>query len=281
MTERIFRILKEPIVLFFLFGGLIFLLYTAATSLAVQKEKQIVVSIEQVEMLQASFAKTWQRPPDQKELDGLIQSYIQDEVFYREAVAMGLDKSDRAVKRRLRQTMELILDDYTTVYPTEAQLQAYLSANTGKFTVDPRISFRHQYFGMEEKEKAISQLSSLRGGKVGNDVPMAGLNLLPDHFEDETHQKVSGTFGNEFANSLFEVEVGSWRGPIKSAYGWHLVLVSELAPGIVPPLNDIWDIVEREWSLERKTKLKDEQYARMKARYEISVQMPEDADDQP
>ena len=280
MTERIFRILKEPIVLFFVFGGLIFFLYTAATNLALKKERRILVSSEQVEMLKASFTKTWKRAPEKKELDGLIQSYIQDEVFYREAVAMGLDKSDRAVKRRLRQTMELILDDYTTVYPTESQLQAYLSANAEKFAQDPKITFTHRYYDMDEKEKAISQLSALRSGIVGNDVAPLGLNLLPSSFEDETQQQVSSTFGNEFASSLFELEVGSWQGPIKSAYGWHLVLVSEVTPGIVPPLNDIWDIVEREWSLERKTKLKDEQYATMKARYDITIEMPEDTDEQ-
>ena len=176
--------------------------------------------------------------------------------------------------------MELILDDYTTVYPTESQLQAYLSANAEKFAQDPKITFTHRYYDMDEKEKAISQLSALRSGKVGNDVAPSGLNLLPGSFEDETQQQVSSTFGNEFASSLFELEVGSWQGPIKSAYGWHLVLVSEVTPGIVPPLNDIWDTVEREWSLERKTKLKDEQYATMKARYDITIEMPEDTDEQ-
>ena len=276
MAEKITRIVREPIFLFFILGSLLFLFYSAASSYYNKKNNEIVISAMQVALLKDSFEKTWKRAVNETELQALIENHIKDEVFYREAVSMGLDKSDLAIKRRLRQVMELVLDDYSSVYPSENQLRKYLSEHPGKFRQDSRISFRHQYFSMDQKQVAENQLSRLKKGFSSDENYTNKLSLMPEIFENEPHAEVMKLFGDNFSSQVFKLEKGAWQGPLASAYGWHLVKVSDQSPGVVPPLNDIWDEVEREWTLDKKRELKEKQFQKMRGRYNITVEKLED-----
>ena len=265
------NLIKEPLLLFFLFGLIAFILYTQATDYIEKKKRQITISESQIALIEESFNKTWFRAPSQEELDAQIDVYVMDEIFYKEAVVMGLDKTDPAVKRRLRLVMELMLDDYTTVYPTENQLRKYLSDNPDKFREEPRISFRHLYFPFENKEEAIDLLSALQKNNTVQEKYAGHPLLIPSEFEDESHRAIENLFGNDFAVEILKVEGNKWNGPLESAYGWHLVNVGQLTKGVLPDLNDIWDKVESEWAAERKIEMKEEQYALMKERYTISI----------
>jgi hypothetical protein len=270
--NKIKGLIREPLLLFFLFGIFAFILYTKASDYIEKKNKQIVISKVQVELLEESYKKIWNRTPTEKELNALIENAVMDEIFFRQAVAMGLDKSDPAIKRRLRQQMEMMLDDYTTIYPTASQLSKYLSENPDKFRKEPRISFRHFYFPFEKKEEAIDLLQRLqKGNTVGNKAK--GYPILMDpEFENERKRVIENQFGNSFTSDIFEIESEIWHGPIESAYGWHLARVSNKIKGELPDLNEIWDIVEREWSVDRKKEMKEEQYEIMKAQYEVAVE---------
>jgi hypothetical protein len=266
------KILKEPILLFLLLGITLFILYSLSTRFVERRNRQIVVSQSQIAILQESFRKTWNRTPTEKELSAQIDNYIMDEIFFREAVAMGLDKTDPAVKRRLRQIIELMLDDYTTIFPNEAQLRIYLSEHPEKFQEDPRISFRHLYYPFEEKEKAENFLSSLQKDYSLEAKHTESLMMIPAAFNGESQKEISRLFGNRFTDQVFTAEIGKWIGPVESAYGWHLVLINEKIDGLVPDLNEIWDVVEREWAVERKNALKEEQYKIMREQYKISIE---------
>lgn len=272
MVEKMKRIVREPVSLFFILGSLLFLFYSAASNYYIKKNNEITISSTQLALLKDSFEKTWNRAVNETELQALIENHIKDEVFYREAVLMGLDKSDLAIKRRLRQIMELVLDDYSSVYPSESQLQKYLSEHPDKFRQDDRISFTHQYFSMDEKQEGVNRLSLLQKGASSDEKYINRLSLIPEQFENESLSEIVRSFGDFFSKQLFKLEKGTWQGPLESAYGWHLVLVSRRSEGIVPPLSEIWDQVEREWALEKKQEMKAQQFEKMRARYTISVE---------
>ena len=118
--------------LFFLLGFALFLLYTLIVAQIDRSERRITITPIQVELLTEAFAKTWNRPPTDEEIEGQIEYFIRDEVFFKEAITMGLDKSDLVVKRRMRQLIELMMDNVTSVYPSESQLNTYLSDNPDK-----------------------------------------------------------------------------------------------------------------------------------------------------
>jgi hypothetical protein len=98
------RILKEPLCHFLLLGAGLFLGYWLMPESGTTNETQkVVVTQGQIEHLAASFARTWQRPLSPQELAGLVRDQVKEEVYYREAMALGLDKDDVVIRRRLRQ----------------------------------------------------------------------------------------------------------------------------------------------------------------------------------
>lgn len=270
--KRVNKLIREPIVLFFILGILLYFLYARSSGYIEEKNRRISVNQAQIAMLEETFIKTWNRSPSEEEMDAQINDFIMDEVFYREAVSLGLDKTDLAVKRRLRQIMEMMMDDYATIYPSEDKLQQYLSENPEKFRREDLISFRQLYFKMEEKEQADLFLTQLQQNENYIREYSGGLLMLPDRFEKQSRFEVERAFGEYFSNQLFLTETKNWQGPVKSPYGWHLVLVREITEGEVPELNDVWDEVELEWSVEQKKEIKQEQYRIMREQYRVNIE---------
>jgi len=270
--KRILKFFREPVVLFFLLGIICFFLYQIVTGYVERNKRQIHVSQAQIALLEESYTKTWNRPPGEAEIEALINDYVMDEIFYKEAVALGLDKTDPTIKQRLRQVMEMMMEDYTTIYPSEDQLRSYLEANTDKFRRDDRITFRQLYFAPEDKQQANAFLSQLENNERAYENYTGRLLLLPEIHEDKYKAEVDKLFGSFFTSAIFNMETGNWTGPLESPYGWHLVLIFEKVPGVLPDLEDIWDLVEREWSAERKAEIKEEQYRIMREQYSISVE---------
>jgi parvulin-like peptidyl-prolyl isomerase len=269
MKNTFLKIIREPISMFLILGVVLFIVYDWATTYYDQKNKQITVTESQLEVLKETFTKTWNREPTDQELNAQIENFIKDEIFYKEAVALGLDKSDIAVKRRLRQIMEMMMDDMATVYPSEDQLKKYLSENPDKFRRDPTISFRHMYFSTENRDLAVEVLGKLKDSLPVDEGKFDGLALIPNELTEEPYMAVERLFGKSFTEEIFKLKPGGWQGPVESAYGYHLVYLSSMGEGYVPELSEIWDEVEREWSIERKMDVKERQYQRIKENYTI------------
>ena len=128
MSERdasvVRRILRQPLVQFLVLGVALFALYLFFGGSRGEEEKVIVVSARQIQLLSSLWERQWRRPPTPEELNGLIQSFIREEVLYREALAMGLDQDDTVVRRRLAQKIEFLAQDLMAqVMPSEAELR--------------------------------------------------------------------------------------------------------------------------------------------------------------
>ena len=135
------HILREPLVHFLALGAAIFALFAVLDDAPPPPDgTRIVVSEEQARRLAASFAATWRRPPSVAELDGLIDNYVREEIYVREALALGLDRDDSVVRQRLRQKMEFWTESGAdAVAPTEAELRAHYEANADRFAREPRV----------------------------------------------------------------------------------------------------------------------------------------------
>ena len=270
--KRLLKLFREPIVLFFILGFLLFILYARTKDLTEQGHKQIFVAQDQIKELEETFTKTWNRVPDEDERSALVNDLIMDEIFYKEALAMGLDKTDLTVKKRLRQIIEMMMDDYAKIYPSEEQLRSYLSENQEKFRGESRFSFIQLHFPTEEKGQATQFLSRLQSKSATLEEYAGGLRMIPDWLEAETESNIEKIFGPYFTGELLEMETGNWEGPLASPYGWHLVQIRKKMEGELPELSDIWDQVEREWSEERKKEIKEEQYRILREHYTITVE---------
>jgi hypothetical protein len=275
------RVLREPLVHFLALGALIFLIAAlrAALPASATAERRIVITAGDVQHVADGFARTWQRPPTAAELAGLVDEYVRDEVYYREAVALGLERDDTVVRRRLRQKMEFVVEDAVTgAPPSDAALQAYLDAHADTFRREPEISFRHVYLDRDRRGAAVAdQARALvaRLARAGPDFDTAALGdaiLLPSDFDHVPASEVSRTFGDEFATALASLPVSTWSGPIASGYGVHVVFVRNRTPGRVPPLAEVRDAVARELGAATRKDMVERAYAALRARYEVVVE---------
>src|SRR3990172_3606014 len=130
MANPVKELMREPLVHFLFLGAAIFAAYSLVSNGTSGEPEKIVVTEGQIASMWEGFTRIWQRPPTSEELEGLIRDRVREEVYYREALALGLDKDDLIIRRRLRQKMEFISDDIVTLaQPTDAELGAYLTAH--------------------------------------------------------------------------------------------------------------------------------------------------------
>jgi PPIC-type PPIASE domain len=280
MLRSLFR---EPLVHFLLLGAALFALdawFRPAPDTTVGGE--IVVGEARIRNLAQNFRRTWQRTPTRAELDGLVQDYIREEVLYREALALGLDRDDAVIRRRLRQKVEFISDEAAALAtPTDRQLADYLAAHADQFQVAPRATFSQVYLDPRKRVKTLDGdakrlLDELnRAGASAQPEKLSDrLMLLEPHYTDVSKFEVARIFGAAFADALFEEPSGRWLGPIASGYGAHLVHLESKTPGGTAALADVRPIVEREWQNARRKELGEAFYERLRSKYRVTVKMP-------
>ena len=279
------RLLREPLLHFFLIGAALFLLFGwRSNSVSLPEGQtgtptaQIVVSRDALDQMNNLFAKTWQRPPTEEEQKKLIEDFVRNEIYYREAIAIGLDRDDEVLKRRLRQKMEFIYEDITSwVEPTDADLKTYMKKHREMYLTDPQMSFRQVYIntnnrGTSAESDARQVLAQLTGGADPDSV--GDRTLLEPEVPLSPLWDIRKQFGDEFSNSLLEIKPGRWEGPIRSGFGLHVVFVRESVSGRLPDLNEAREMVKRDWVFERQKELKDAAYAKIMERYTVTVERP-------
>src|ERR1700722_592430 len=148
-------LLREPLFQFLVLGAALFGLFHLVDGRKAETTEKIVISSARIANLADGFARTWQRPPGTEELQGLIDDYIRDEVFYREGRAAGLDRDDVIIRRRVRQKMEFFAEDASVPEPSEAQLAAYLDANQARFKTEDHFTFRQVFLSASRRAATI------------------------------------------------------------------------------------------------------------------------------
>jgi hypothetical protein len=276
------RILKEPLLHFLLLGAVIFAAYSLVSKGAGGEPGKIVVTQGQLASMMVGFTRTWQRPPTREEWEGLIRDRVREEVYYREALALGLDKDDLIIRRRLRQKMEFVTDDVVAqAEPGEAELAEFLAKHPDRFRVEPRFTFRQVYLNpakhgenlARDTAQLLAQLNQA-GGKI--DISALGDSFLLEHrFEAEPASEIGKQFGEKFAAKLGELSPGQWQGPVESGFGVHLVLVSERLEGRLPALADVRDAVRREWANVKRLETNEQFYQELLKRYAVTIERPQ------
>ena len=148
------RLLREPLVHFLLLGAVLFGAWQFAQrdGGALAPSKQIRLSVEELTQLALVFQSQWRREPTAEEFSRLVENRVQEEVLYREALAMGLDKDDTIVKRRMAQKMQFLAEDVGAARePDRAELEAWYAKNSNTFAQPNRVSFRHLYFSPDRR----------------------------------------------------------------------------------------------------------------------------------
>ena len=279
MKKKLKRLLREPLVHFLMIGAVLFLAYDIRRDIDDEVPNRIVITQGQQEQLAASFSRTWLRPPTEQELRGLVENLVREEVLYREAVAMGLDKNDAMVRQRMRMKLEFLLEDLSTQDASEETLAAFLAQHPERFRTEVRLSFRQVYLDPDKHEDledhAQELLTSLNSGAAPESV--GDSTLAPYEYHQLTRSEIARTLGSRFAEEAIKLRPGGWTGPVYSAYGVHLLKVSEYIDAHLPELADIRGRVEREYLEQRRQQQKTLVYNKLREDYQVIIEPSEPA----
>jgi hypothetical protein len=267
---------KEPLLHFLIIGAAIFVVFSVVNrdELSVS-DNRIIVTAAEVERLSANWSKKWNRPPTETELKGLVDSYIKEEVYYREALALGLDQNDTILRRRMMQKMEFLSNDLAELnQPDETALNKYFLDNQERYELPAQVSFTHIYFSLDKRgAKVVEDAESVLSGLDLPRAPELGDTFMMQYdFVQETPFEVERLFGKGFTEQLFTLGTNTWLGPIESGYGFHLVRISEKIDSSIPELASVIDKVRTDLMFEQKKRMNEEIYEKFKERYEIVVE---------
>lgn len=277
------NVLREPLLHFVLLGAGLFGLHACLPDSATPTAQQIVVSAGKIEHLSAIFSKTWQRPPTAEELQGLIDDYILEEVACREGKAMGLDQDDTIIRRRIRQKLDFFAEDLANqTEPSEAELVAFFGSRRELYSTVPQLSFRQIYFDPDRHDASLDRdiktlIEALTGDSSNASPELGDRSLLEYQHEDVPLTDVVGIFGDEFASKVAGIPVGRWQGPIRSAYGLHVVIVDQRQPGRLVPLDEVREVVRRDWEHRQRQELAENFYRGLLSRYLVTIEWPNTA----
>ena len=280
------RIVRDPLVHFAVGGGILFGAWSAFSPEAAPPPDPLRIELTADDLRQIALVWLSQgRPlPSREQMRDLAMQEATQRVLVQEATALGLDRDDEIIARRLAQKMDFLLADLATLQePTEAELRSWYGEHQDRFTVAPRVSFRHLYFSQDvhglDGARAVAEktLPTLDGIGPGDPAleGVADRFMFRDTYGGRTPEEIAREFGPEFAKTLFsEPAPGAWAGPIRSGYGWHLVWIDSLERGRPAAFERVRDDVALAMREERYREIRERAYEEMLSRYTIIIPDP-------
>lgn len=277
LKNRLRAALQEPLVHFLLAGLALFLFFAWRGDAVDPESRTITITEEQVERLAANWAQTWQRPPTQPEIDGLIRDFVKEEVYNREGLRLGLDQDDAIIRRRIRSKMEfLAISELENEVPGDAALQALLDKNPQAYAPDARYSFDQIYLAAQDeaaaRARATQMLAALNTGadwqKLGDAIS------LPRNLDNVDRTRVASDFGDAFAAALARMKTGAWSGPVSSGFGLHLVRIRAVQASSKPKLADVRQKLENDWRAQTVKNREATAYQTLLDSYTIKIAKP-------
>lgn len=268
--------LREPLLHFLLAGLGIFLIYGLIAPRRGDEASHIVVSSATIATLAGRFQGTWQRAPTTAELDGLIDAYVNEEVLFRHGLALGLDRDDQVVRRRVLQKLAVIGEESSAMAtPTDAELGAYLAAHAGQYATAALVAFDQVVFDPQRhREHLEADVESARARLLAGARPedIGDPTMLAHRNRAQGIDVTARDYGEEFATAIAALPVGSWAGPVHSGYGVHLVRVTSVTPGRPAALAEVRAAVTRDWESDRRVSAFAQYTKNLRSTYTITVE---------
>ena len=195
---------------------------------------------------------------NEAELKLLVEDYVREEALHREALALGMDKNDYVIKQRMIQSLQFITNGFVSaaVDVSETDVAEYYEANRDDYYVAPYVTFTHVYFGSDRHGRdeanalALAKLEQLNAERVHfSDSTRHGERFLYNvNYVERSEEFVASHFGRAMAEAIFAFDPDdeTWRGPVESAYGYHLVLLTKRTEGFYPPLAEIEEAIRED-----------------------------------
>lgn len=267
---------RSPLVVFLLLGAAVFAVDRWLDDSGAGRV--VTVTEEQIGAIHERWAAQWGRPPTGRELEGLIDEAVREEILYREAQRRGLDRGDPIIRRRLAQKMTFLLEDSAEARAAAAvDIETYFADHAERYREPRRTTFRHVFLSRERRGDPAREATALLGelGAGGDDAwrQLGDPFPLLREYAGRTDQEIAELFGGGFAAALPSLAVGTWQGPVESAHGIHLVRVIGRAEPRLPALDEVRGRVAEDLLESRRRDRNEAALQALRERYE--VRMPE------
>jgi hypothetical protein len=259
-------ILREPLTQFLLIGLVLFAVASVARDL-----RRPVVRIDEAELHQlvAYWEAQAQRAPTADELQAMLRERIDEELLAREAVRLGLDREDLIIRRRLAQKMAFASEDLEPVpEPSEADLRAWYATHAVDHVAPATATFRHVFFSSDAEGaevRARAALSLPRPAEAGQPF------VLPLSYVGAAVRDIERDYGPAFSRQVETAPEGRWIGPVKSAYGWHILRVERRVLAAAMPFESVRSDLADAWKADRRTQANQVFIRKLRARYRVEV----------
>jgi hypothetical protein len=274
-------LIKEPLVHFLVIGAAIFVLYgLMGRQEAEEQERAITITAGEIGWLTDTWKKRWNRPPTPEERAGIIDQYLREMILYREAVAMGLDKDDTVVRRRLAQKLEFLTQDLISPQPpTEGELRAYFKAHMNRYQPPDLITLTHVFLDPDKRgDQTLKDAETIKAKLMALKQPPQDARafgdpfMLQSYYPERSEAELAKLFGRGFAQPVFELAPRVWHGPVLSGYGTHLVYVHDRRESEPPKFTEVEEKVRQDWASDRREQLNEQFIASLMGRYDVTIE---------
>ena len=258
--------MKYKLLIFFLVGFLIYLIDIGLNS---YDEKEIYISDQEIISLVTAWKSQVGRNPNDDEITRIINNLVEEEILYREALLLGLEKEDRIIKRRLAQKISFLKQESISKALSYDDLSNYYNNNKDKYFIDPKYTFTHYFFSSDNDSNKRSKEAFINidlNFEIKSDPFFLGKN-----FVDITKRDIESDFGNNFSDYFDNIELNKWLGPFKSAFGHHIIYVTNYQKGFYPDINKVLKKVEVDFMLYQKDIALEKYLNEIKSEYKIYI----------
>ena len=272
------RLTKDPLVHFLAVGFLLFLVDLAFGDRESTARPVIEITESDLARLDKAWRLQWRRPPTAAELRALVDSEVREQIFYREAILLGLDDNDTIVRRRLAQKMEFLIEaQQADSGVTDGALSAYFQEHQDRYLEPSSFSFNHVFFSADERKTPFADagkvLKELENSSIEtSDASGRGDRFYPSfQYRLVDEQTIARDFGAGFAEKLAMQPTGKWSGPIESGLGWHIVFLDQYTTGGPSDFDHVRERVQADYSFERRREILDSAYAELRKQYDVRL----------
>ena len=258
--------MKYKISIFFIIG---LILYLIDIGLNNNDDKEIYISDQEIISLVSAWKSQVGRNPNDDEITRIINNLVEEEILYREALKLGLDREDRIIKRRLAQKISFLKQESIPNAPSNDDLIEYFKKNSDKYFIDSTYTFRHYFYSSENssKERSAKAYTDLINGVSINSDPF----FLGKNFVDATIRKIENEFGKDFSLNFLNVELNKWIGPLESAFGHHIIYVTNQREGYLPDITDVIKQVEVDFLQSKRDEAIENYLNEIRSEYKIYI----------
>ncbi len=259
--------LREPLWVFIALGALLFWLDSRQAS----DDLTITVTAADVGRLTAQWQAQMGREPSNQELSGLIDQFVEEEVYYREALKYNLERNDTIIRRRLVQKLTFLTEDLaTSAEPTIAELETFFAERRERYRVPQKYSFQHVYFSRDRRDDASADAAAeLATLNSPDDRPTGDPFMLQSNFAERSTREIASTFGVKFADALPALQLDEWSQPVTSAYGSHLVYLHAIDESYIPDFEAIANRVATDYAADVRQRANDKLKQQLLENYNI------------